>query len=63
MFRELVEMTYSPPQIPRDFSLEGLAEDYMSDYRRMYIEHPRLRLDGVYIAICHYVCVHRCRLH
>jgi len=27
----------------------------MSDYRRVYIEHPRLRLDGVYIAVCHYV--------
>jgi len=25
------------------------------DYRRVYIEQPRVRLDGVYIAICHYV--------
>jgi hypothetical protein len=26
------------------------------DYRRLYIEQPRVRLDGVYIAVCHYVC-------
>ena len=31
---------------------------YQGDLRRVYIEHPRVRLDGVYIAVCHYVCVH-----
>lgn len=30
---------------------------YRSDYRRMFIEHPRVRFDGVYIAICHYMYV------
>jgi len=58
VLRELVEMTYKPPQIPRGLALETVADEYMSDYRRVYIEHPRLRLDGVYIAVCHYVCVH-----
>ena len=27
----------------------------MYDYRRVYIEQPRVRMDGVYIANCHYV--------
>jgi len=55
MRRELVKITYKPPQIPHGLDLEAIADDYMSDYRRVYIEHPRLRLDGVYIAVCHYV--------
>ena len=62
MRRELVKITYKPPQIPHGLTPEVIADDYMSDYRRVYIEHPRLRLDGVYIAVCHYVCVHCCRL-
>ena len=32
-------------------------ERYGYSYRRMFIEQPRVRLDGVYIAICHYVFV------
>jgi hypothetical protein len=56
-------MTYKPPQIPHGLSSDTLADEYTSDYRRVYIEHPRLRLDGVYIAICHYVCVHYCHLY
>lgn len=50
-------MIYKPPQILYGLSLETVAGKYMSDYRRVYIEHPRLRLDGVYIAVCHYVYV------
>jgi len=29
----------------------------MFDYRRVFIEQPRVRTDGVYIAICHYMLV------
>lgn len=50
-----MQNTYVPPQISDDLTIEGLAERYTHDYRRLYIEHPRLRLDGVYIAVCHYV--------
>lgn len=32
-----------------------IIERYALDYRRVYIEQPRVRLDGVYIATCHYV--------
>ena len=55
--RGLVEMTYRPPQVPADLPPDEIVENYMFDYRRMFIEHPRVRLDGVYIAVCHYVCV------
>jgi F-box protein 9 len=57
LFREIVEMTYTPPQIPDVAFLSELARYYMFDYRRLYIENPRVRTDGVYIAFCHYVYV------
>ncbi|CAG8727608.1 10279_t:CDS:2, partial [Acaulospora morrowiae] len=28
---------------------------YNNDWRRMYIERPRIRFDGVYISTCHYL--------
>lgn len=56
-FRERVEETYQPPQIADDEAIGTLLSQHMQDYRRLYIEHPRLRLDGVYIAVCHYMYV------
>jgi len=53
--RVLVFSTYRPPQIPDHEMLLTTLESYHFDYRRLFIEHPRVRLDGVYIAICHYV--------
>lgn len=50
-------MIYKPPQIPDEITADEIVENYSFDYRRMYIEHPRVRLDGVYIAVCHYMCV------
>lgn len=58
MCRELVQKTYIPPQVPEDIIISTLAEQYMFDFRRIFIEHPRLRLDGVYIAVCHYMLAH-----
>ncbi|KAI0725405.1 hypothetical protein C8Q72DRAFT_852664 [Fomitopsis betulina] len=54
IWKEFVEATYKPPQISDDLDLDGLLTTYLGDYRRLYIEQPRVRLDGVYIAICHY---------
>ena len=31
---------------------------HMGDPRRVFIEQPRVRLDGVYIAVCHYMYAH-----
>ena len=53
----MVEGVYKAPQIGDDQTLGELLEQYSSDYRRLYIEHPRVRLDGVYIAICQYMSV------
>lgn len=54
-FRELVMVTYKPPQVPDVKAMIPVVERLLSDYRRVYVEHPRVRTDGVYIAICHYV--------
>jgi F-box protein 9 len=54
-YRKLVEKTYVPPQVPSDDTIESVIEEYLADYRKIYVEYPRLRLDGVYIAVCHYV--------
>ncbi|KAK7061033.1 hypothetical protein VNI00_000768 [Paramarasmius palmivorus] len=58
IWRELVDDTYKPPQVPDEDVLKVLYDQYLYDYRRLYIEHPRVRMDGVYIAVCHYVSVH-----
>ena len=53
--RYFVYLAYKPPQIPEAVTVETIVDGYDSNYRQTYIEHPRLRLDGVYIAVCHYV--------
>ncbi|KAL1740863.1 hypothetical protein HDZ31DRAFT_46621 [Schizophyllum fasciatum] len=55
IWRDLVHATYKPPQIPLEDALDTIVDTFLSDYRRLYIEHPRVRCDGVYIAVCHYV--------
>ncbi|KAJ6569026.1 hypothetical protein B0H19DRAFT_1209310 [Mycena capillaripes] len=47
---ELVVLSYKPPQIPNLESMISVVTQYQSDYRRVYIEHLRVRLD-----VCHYV--------
>jgi len=53
--RGFVKTIYKPPQISPDDVLDDIVEEHSSDYRRVYIERPRVRLDGVYIAVCHYM--------
>ncbi|GBE86403.1 hypothetical protein BKA93DRAFT_803577 [Sparassis latifolia] len=55
IWREFVHAVYKPPQIAEDEDLATLLEKYTPDYRRLYVEQPRVRLDGVYIAVCHYI--------
>jgi F-box protein 9 len=54
-FRPFVETIYKPPQISPDETLDDIVDKHSSDYRRVHIERPRVRLDGVYIAVCHYM--------
>jgi len=47
---------YRPPQIPENsFIAETVDTTYGKDYRNAFIYHPRVRFDGVYIAVCHYM--------
>jgi len=57
MGRRLVLSTYREPQIPDLETLSEIITQRMFDYRRVFIEQPRVRTDGVYIAICHYMSV------
>ena len=52
---ELVRVTYQPPQVLEPAAMIPVIEKWKFDYRRVYIEQPRVRLDGVYIANCHYM--------
>ncbi|KAG8749748.1 hypothetical protein FRC14_001130 [Serendipita sp. 396] len=53
LWRSLVQRTYIPPQLIQE--PQSLLQLYGDDYRQFYIHQPRVRLDGVYIAVCHYV--------
>ncbi|KAI0675714.1 hypothetical protein C8Q78DRAFT_964066 [Trametes maxima] len=55
IWRPKVQRLLKPPQISDEEVFEALVLRYMTDYRRVYIEHPRVRYDGVYIAVCHYI--------
>ncbi|KAI5476418.1 F-box domain-containing protein [Pseudohyphozyma bogoriensis] len=57
LWRKLVNNTYVAPfQISREESAAQLVKElHASDWRRCYIEHPRLRYDGVYIAVVTYL--------
>ena len=55
LHRSFVETIYRPPQISPNEALDDILDKHSSDYRRVYVERPRVRLDGVYIAVCHYM--------
>ncbi|KAF8479810.1 hypothetical protein DFH94DRAFT_631706 [Russula ochroleuca] len=55
IWRSFVETIYRPPQISPNETLDDILDKHSSDYRRVYVERPRVRLDGVYIAVCHYI--------
>ncbi|PCH44309.1 hypothetical protein WOLCODRAFT_104900 [Wolfiporia cocos MD-104 SS10] len=55
IWRAHVQATYKPPQIEDEEELDVLVHQYVGDHRRLFIEHPRVRMDGVYIAVCHYI--------
>ncbi|CAG8548149.1 208_t:CDS:2 [Funneliformis caledonium] len=59
LWRYLCEKAYRNNYLSLDAS-NSLLEEYVklyyhSDWRKMYIERPRIRLDGIYIAICNYL--------
>lgn len=50
-------MTYQPPhQIPPEQALSSLVRSlHNGDFRRFFIEFPRLRFDGFYVAVITYL--------
>lgn len=55
IWRRIVEWAYVPPQVDDLAMMRDIGSSYDDDWRHMYINHPRVRLDGVYIAVCHYI--------
>ncbi|EJD47940.1 hypothetical protein AURDEDRAFT_113215 [Auricularia subglabra TFB-10046 SS5] len=55
IWRTLVQLVYVPPQVADQHASLELMKRYKLDFRRMWIECPRVRLDGVYISVCHYM--------
>ncbi|CAG8671784.1 7221_t:CDS:2 [Dentiscutata erythropus] len=59
LWKYLCEKAYRYLNLECDESNKLLAKDvellYANDWRRMYIERPRIRLDGIYISTCHYL--------
>ncbi|CAB5361549.1 unnamed protein product [Rhizophagus irregularis] len=59
LWRYLCEKAYRDNSLPLAVS-NVLIEEYVklyyhSDWKRMYIERPRIRLDGVFISTCNYL--------
>ncbi|KAJ1572574.1 hypothetical protein NDA12_006194 [Ustilago hordei] len=54
LWREIVRKTYYPPILDPSLTLATLYERHHSDWRTVFINQPRLRLNGCYIAACHY---------
>lgn len=54
VWRLIVRETYFPPQIPIKSPLPAIVETHDNDWRTTFVEQPRVRLNGAYIAACHY---------
>ncbi|GAA6023572.1 hypothetical protein JCM10207_005718 [Rhodosporidiobolus poonsookiae] len=56
LWRALCLRTYVPPQqISREEDAAQLVRQHGNDWRRFFIEHPRIRLDGCYISVVTYL--------
>ncbi|GAA6022393.1 hypothetical protein JCM11491_001576 [Sporobolomyces phaffii] len=54
--RALGRRTYVPAQqIAREESAAELVKSHGNDWRRFYVEHPRIRLDGCFISVVTYL--------
>jgi hypothetical protein len=52
---DFVIATYEPVQMPTLDAIIDLVSLCSADYRRLYVEQLRIRLDGVCIAVCRYI--------
>jgi hypothetical protein len=51
----LCQQLYQPPILPSEVSLQSLVQRHGMDYRTTFLEERRVRYDGVYISVCHYM--------
>lgn len=54
LYRLIVSETYFPPQIPSRVPVSSLIRQHNNDWRTTFVERPRIRLNGAYIAAYHY---------
>ena len=54
LWRDIVYETYFPPILDGSISLSSLWEQHHRDWRTVFVNQPRVRLNGCYIAACHY---------
>jgi F-box protein 9 len=53
-WQRLVNRTYTQAVLDGQ-TCADLAERHAGDWRTTFIEEPRVRLDGCYISVCHYI--------
>lgn len=54
LWHYLVKAVYKPPML-RDVTVPQLVHKHRGEWRSVFVEEERLRMDGVYIAVCHYI--------
>lgn len=55
LWRRLAERIYSPPMVPEAGVGKVLARKHRDEWRTTLVEEERLRMDGCYISVCHYI--------
>lgn len=53
-WHHLVKAVYRPPMV-RDVTITDLHRKHRGEWRSVFVEEERLRMDGTYIAVCHYI--------
>lgn len=55
-WKRLAEGIYRPPaMVGDDYAVGELGHRYKGEWRTAVVEEERVRMDGCYIAVCHYV--------
>lgn len=55
VWRRIVEGIYRPPMVPPQVGARELARRHRGEWRTALVEEERVRLDGCYISVCHYI--------
>lgn len=57
-WKRRAERIYSRPAVnPDEVALAEMGRRYGGEWRTVLVEKERVRMDGCYIAVCHYMCV------